>query len=163
MRTREIDGTEYMERADGVLIPASFVREATPIHKPEQAARLLVEEGMAEQERFVVLTLDGAYNVIKKHTITIGLADRSQVHPRETFRQAIKDNAIAIMIAHNHPSGSLEASANDLLTTRRLAQAGALLRIPVLDHLIVSRNGFISIREKFPDYFNANGKGDVDA
>jgi len=161
MRTREIDGTEYMEREDGVLIPASFVREPAPIRAPEHAAKFLVEESMAEQERFVVLTLDGSYNLIKKHTVTIGLADRSQVHPRETFRQAIKDNAIAIMVAHNHPSGSLEASVNDLLTTRRLAEAGALLRIPVLDHLIVSRNGFISIREKHPDYFTTRRDADA--
>lgn len=161
MRTREIDGIDYMEREDGVLIPASFVREKAPIHKPEQAAKLLIEEGMADQEHFVVLTLDGSYNVIKKHTITIGLADRSQVHPRETFRQAIKDNAVAIMVAHNHPSGSLEASVNDLLTTRRLAEAGALLRIPVLDHLIVSRNGFISLREKHPDYFTTRRETDA--
>ena len=155
MRTREIEGKEYVEREDGVLIPASFVREREPIRMAEHGARLLVDEGMAEQERFVVLTLDANNSVIKKHTITIGLVDQGLVHPRETFRPAIQDNAVAIMVAHNHPSGNPEPSVSDLLTTRRLAKAGKILGITVLDHLIVTKTGFSSLKEKYPDYFTA--------
>ena len=128
-------------------------RRRIRICKPEDALPYLASLRARRQECFTVLTLDGSHQVIRAHEITVGLADRSQVHPRETFACALEDRAVSIMLAHNHPSGSLEASANDLLTTRRLAEAGQLLRIPVVDHLIVAEEGFVSLREKFPDYF----------
>lgn len=155
-RNVKIDGTEYRRDDYGVLIPADlFVREGGRFTRAEDAIPYLSAERAALQEHFLVLTLDGSHQVIKKHTITIGLADRSLVHPRETFRPAILDMAVCIIIAHNHPSGSLEPSANDLLTTKRLCDAGSLLRIPVLDHIILSRDGIRSIRESFPNYFTA--------
>ena len=154
MRKMKIKGKEYREDGYGILIPEElFVKEGGRIRQPQDFLGYVSAERGAEQECFVVLTLDGSHQVIKKHVVTIGLADRSQIHPRETFRVAIQDNAVSIMVAHNHPSGNLEASVNDLLATRRLVDAGALLRIPVVDHLIVSRDGFVSLRERFPDYF----------
>jgi DNA repair protein RadC len=150
----KVEGVEYRRDNYGVLIPeALFVREGGRCTKPEDFAGYLAAERAAEQEHFIVITLDGANQVIKKHTVTIGLVNQSQIAPRECFRQAILDNAVSIVIAHNHPSGSLEASANDLLATRRLSEAGAILKIPVLDHIIVSRDGMLSLREHFPNYF----------
>jgi DNA repair protein RadC len=79
------------------------------------------------------------------------------VHPRETFACALEDRAVSILAAHNHPSGSLDPSAEDLVATRRLAEAGRLLGIPLLDHLIVTTDGYTSLRERFPDYFMGVG------
>jgi DNA repair protein RadC len=107
----------------------------------------------APQECVVVLTLDGNNQVIKSHTITRGLANQSQIHPRETFYPAIHDRAVSILVAHNHPSGNLEPSEADLIATRRLVEVSKTLGIPVLDHLIVAEGGFLSIREKYPAYF----------
>jgi DNA repair protein RadC len=91
--------------------------------------------------------------VIKKHVVTVGLVNQSQIHPRETFRSALIDNATSILLAHNHPSGVMEASESDLAATRRLVEASKILGIPVLDHLIVGGAGFLSIRERYTAYF----------
>ncbi len=128
-------------------------RRKVRIRRPVDALPLLGGLRMRRQECFVVLTLDGVHQVVKTHEITVGLANQSQVHPRETFACALEDRAVGILIAHNHPSGSLDPSTDDLLTTRRLADAGRLLGIPLVDHLIVGEEGFISLRERFPDYF----------
>jgi DNA repair protein RadC len=101
----------------------------------------------------VVLTLDGNNQIIKKHTITVGLANQSHIHPRETFFPAIQDRAVSILVAHNHPSGNLEPSEADLVATKRLVEVSKTMGIPLLDHLIVSENGFLSLRERFPAYF----------
>ena len=79
--------------------------------------------------------------------VAIGIVNRSLVHPREVFRRAITDNAAAIIVAHNHPSGSLEPSDEDHEVTRRLVEAGQLLGISVLDHLVISREGYFSFLE----------------
>jgi DNA repair protein RadC len=158
---RTIKGREYLELDAGILIPAELcVREGSQVRKPADLVPALAEEMVAEQERFVVFSLDAARQIIRKHTVTIGLANQSQVHPRETFRPAIQDGAVSIIIAHNHTSGSLEASCQDLIATKRLAEAGRLLGIPLEDHLIVSREGFVSLREKFPDYFTTTPRRD---
>jgi DNA repair protein RadC len=102
----------------------------------------------AEQEHFVAISLDGAGNVITSRVITIGLLNHSLVHPRETFRGAIIDNAASIIIAHNHPSGSLEPSSQDISITTQLKEAGQIIGIQVIDHIIVSKNGFLSFRER---------------
>src|SRR5688572_4634913 len=73
--------------------------------------------------------------VVRSHMVTIGLANQSQVHPRETYKWAVRHNAESIMVAHNHPSGNLESSESDLAATRRLCEAGKLMGIPLLDHL----------------------------
>lgn len=123
------------------------------IRTPEDALPLLGNLRGRRQECFVVITLDGVHQSIKMHEITIGLANQSQVHPRETFACALEDRAVSILIAHNHPSGSPDPSTHDLVTTRRLADAGKLLGIPLIDHLILAEEGFVSLRERFPDYF----------
>lgn len=98
-----------------------------------------------KQEYFLLLTLDGANQVIKLHEITKGLANKTQVHPREVFAPAIEDRACFIIVAHNHPSGSLEASREDLAITEKIKDVGDLMGIKMLDHIIVSKEGYLSI------------------
>ena len=100
------------------------------------------------QEVFAVMSLDGANHPIRTRWVTVGLLDSNQVHPREVFSDPISDRAASILVAHNHPSGTLDASPEDLALTKRLVKGGEILGIRVLDHLIVTRDGFLSMREK---------------
>ncbi len=99
------------------------------------------------QEHFVCVSLNGASEVIESRIVTVGLLDTNQVHPREVFSDPIADRAAAVLVAHNHPSGTLEPSPEDLALTRRIVKAGDLLGIRVLDHLIVTEDGFLSLKE----------------
>jgi DNA repair protein RadC len=98
-----------------------------------------------KQEHFVCLTLDGANRLIAKRTITVGTLTSSLVHPREVFADAITDRAASVIVAHNHPSGTLAASPADEEVTARLKQAAALLGIHLADHIVVTKTSFISI------------------
>ncbi|MDD1717708.1 MAG: DNA repair protein RadC [Methanoregulaceae archaeon] len=100
------------------------------------------------QEHFVSVTLNGAGEVIAQRTITVGLLNHSLVHPREVYADAIADRAASLICAHNHPSGSTEPSPQDIEITRQLVHAGEILGIRLLDHIIVGRNAFLSMREK---------------
>ena len=115
------------------------------IDNPEKAVELLVDIRDKKQEYFVCLTLDGANRLIAKRVVTIGTLTASLVHPREVFAGAIADRAASIIVAHNHPSGSLEASQADKDVTNRLAEVGKLLGITLNDHLIVTAQGYKSI------------------
>jgi len=99
------------------------------------------------QEYFLALTLDGASHLIETRVISIGTLNQSLVHPREVFADAITDRAAGIIIAHNHPSGTLEASRADLQITRRLAEAAKLIGIDLLDHVILSKEGYYSLSD----------------
>ena len=115
------------------------------IDSPEKAVELLADIRDKKQEYFVCLTLDGANRLIAKRVVTVGTLTASLVHPREVFADAIADRAASIIVAHNHPSGSLEASQADKDVTARLAESGNLLGITLNDHIIVTRSGYISI------------------
>jgi len=101
-----------------------------------------------KQEHFVCLALNGAGEVLATRVVTVGLLDTNQVHPREVFADPIADRAASVIVAHNHPSGTLDASAEDLALTKRLVDVGRLLGIPVLDHLIVTGDGYLSLRSE---------------
>ena len=115
------------------------------IDSPEKAAEQLADIRDKKQEYFVVMTLDGANRLIAKRTITIGTLTSSLVHPREVFADAITDRAAGIIMAHNHPSGTLEPSQADIDVTRRLKDAGSLLGITLLDHIIITKTSFTRI------------------
>ena len=100
-----------------------------------------------KQEHFLCATLNGAHEVINVRVISIGLADKSPVHPREVFADAVADRACGIIVAHNHPAGSLEPSAADTDVTRQLKAAGECLGICLLDHIIFNRGGYFSFLE----------------
>lgn len=117
------------------------------INAPEDIIEALEPYKFAEKEMFIVCTLDSANQLIQTKVVTDGLLNRSLVHPREVFRVAIKDNAAAVIVAHNHPSGSLEPSSEDKEITQRLIKASEIIGIAVLDHIIVSKIGSVSMRE----------------
>jgi len=131
------------------------VREASAeeCRTPADCARLLKEIGTADREFFTVLTLNTKYRVIDKHLVSIGIVDACLVHPREVFRPAISDNASAIIIAHNHPSGDTSPSREDIKLTRQLIEVAHIIDIELLDHVIIGRpndrnpSGFTSLRE----------------
>ena len=116
--------------------------ERPVIDSPEKAVELLADIRDKKQEYFVCLTLDGANRLIAKRVVTIGTLTASLVHPREVFADAIADRAASIIVAHNHPSGGLEASQADREVTNRLRQAGELLRISLVDHIIITKNNY---------------------
>ena len=122
-----------------------FTSQSIPVvDSPEAAAKELDDIKDKKQEYVVLLTLDGARRLINKHTISIGTLMSSLVHPREVFSPAIADRAASIIIAHNHPSGTLAVSEQDRTVTQRIRDAGDLLGIPLDDHIIVSNTGFVS-------------------
>jgi DNA repair protein RadC len=98
------------------------------------------------QEEFHVVCLDAKHQVVNTQRVSVGSLDRSLVHPREVFRPAIKDAAKAIIVVHNHPSGDPTPSGDDFAVTSRLEEAGKTLGIQLLDHVVVARQGAISIR-----------------
>lgn len=117
------------------------------ISRPADLFKVLNRYANARTERFIVLTLDGAHQVIKSNLISIGLVNRTVVHPREVFYPAIIQNACAIVVSHNHPSGMLDPSPEDKDITDRLLHASEILGITLLDHVIIGRTGFFSFVE----------------
>jgi DNA repair protein RadC len=116
--------------------------EAPVVKSTEDAINLLGNIRSKQQEHFVCLTLDGANRLINNRTITMGTLTASLVHPREVFAPAIEDRAASIIVAHNHPSGNLEPSDADKEITKQLQQAGDILGIRVLDHIIVTKTEY---------------------
>ena len=100
------------------------------------------------QEHFLVITLDGASHIIHTRVVFIGTLNQSLVHPREVFADAIADRAAGIVLAHNHPSGTLEASHADLQITRRLQEVAKLVGIDLLDHVILAKDGYFSFSDE---------------
>lgn len=101
-----------------------------------------------KKEHFVVFFLDARNQEIKREVISVGTLNANLVHPREVFEPAIQHSAAQIIIAHNHPSGDPEPSAEDIALTKRLAEAGKLLGMDVLDHVIVAKDSFASFKER---------------
>ena len=100
-----------------------------------------------QQEYFVCISLNGANEVIEKRVVTIGLLDKSQVHPREVFADVIADRAAAVIFAHNHPSGDLQPSEADRRIHEQLTEAAKILSLRILDHVIVTKKGYFSFQE----------------
>ena len=127
-----------------------MVNEPKRITGSGQAAevvRSLIGIQINQKEHFCLITLDGASHIIRAETIHIGTLNQSMVHPREVFRPAISDGAAGIIISHNHPSGTLEASRADIQITQRLTEVGKLIGIEILDHVIITKDGYYSMQE----------------
>ena len=118
------------------------------IQKPEDVMQFVVGLRDRRQEHFVTITLNGAGEVIATRTVTIGILNHSLVHPREVFADAITDRAASIICVHNHPSGSLDPSPQDIAITRQLQEAGTVVGIQMIDHIIVTKTGFCSMKER---------------
>lgn len=120
----------------------------TKITSSDDVFEELKEYSTARQEHFICCYLDGAHNIIENRIITIGTLNQSLVHPREVFSPAVEKRAASIIIAHNHPSGILKPSSEDMSVTKRLKECGKLLGIELLDHIILTENGFYSFRNE---------------
>ena len=100
-----------------------------------------------KQEHFLCASINGANEILNIRVVSIGLIDRSPVHPREVFADALSDRASAVIVAHNHPSGSLQPSQSDVDITAQLKAAGVIVGIDLLDHIIFNRAGYFSFLE----------------
>jgi DNA repair protein RadC len=143
-----------MGLAKGAQILSAFelarrhlLKQAVRIESADDVLPLLANIVNKTQEHFVCMTLNGANEVIANRVVTIGLLDKSLVHPRDIFADVITDRAAAVIFAHNHPSGDTQPSDHDLETQRQLEQAAKILGIRVLDHVIVSKKGYFSFQE----------------
>ena len=115
------------------------------IDSPEKAVEQFADIRTKQQEYFVCLTLDGANRLIAKRIVSIGTLTSSLVHPREVYSDAITDRAASVIVAHNHPSGNSEPSQADRDVTERLREAGELLGISLLDHIIITKCSYKTI------------------
>lgn len=119
------------------------------IRSPEDAANFLMQDMTSlQQEHFVVLFLNVKNQILHKKTIFVGSLNASIVHPREIFREAVKRSAASIICAHNHPSGVPTPSPEDIDVTTRLYEAGKIVGVDLLDHVIIGDHQFISMKEK---------------
>lgn len=123
--------------------------ERTVVKHPDDAADYLMSDlAQLMQEHFVVLFLNVKNEIIHKQTIFIGSLNASIVHPREIFREAVKRSAASIICAHNHPSGNPTPSPEDIEVTKRIAEAGGIIGIDLLDHIIIGDYRYISMKGK---------------
>ncbi len=134
MKTR-MRRSEYQDRPT-ICTPSDF------------AEHFMSDMKILHQEHFVVLYLNSKNQVIHQQTIFIGSLNKSLVHPREVFREAIRRSAASLICLHNHPSGNSTPSAEDIATTKRLAECGKILGIPVLYHLIIGDEQYVSLLEE---------------
>jgi len=124
-------------------------RERIQITSPRVLAEMLLPQyGSRAVEQFGVVLLDTKHRVLRTTVVTVGTVDASIVHPREIFREAASAGAAAIVLFHNHPSGDPEPSQDDVVLTRRVAAAGILMGIDVVDHVILADARYCSMREK---------------
>lgn len=118
------------------------------VQAPGDAAEILRSAiGQADREHFVALHMDTRNRVTGVHVVSVGSLNASVVHPREVFKASILANAAAVLVGHNHPSGDETPSQEDIAITHRLRQAGELLGIPVLDHIVLGATTFYSFKE----------------
>jgi len=119
------------------------------VNNPKDAAQLVLGElSRADKEHFMIIMLNTKHRVIAKKVISIGHLQASLVHPREMFKEAIRRSSAAVILVHNHPSGDLTPSRDDIATTERLKEVGDMIGIDVLDHIIIGDNRYLSFREQ---------------
>lgn len=147
------------EQQETISIQDKFIREVRVTYHGTQVARFSIS-GPVEvadfvrsvlpdnsREHCVVLYLDASHQVASYSIVTTGTANSAQLHAREVFQRAVVTGAIAVVLAHNHPSGKETPSAHDLKLTRHIQEAGKILGIPLLDHLIITDSTFHSLQE----------------
>ena len=142
------------------IVQLPLIREAADqdIHTPAEAYKVCCDMAGLAQECLHVLSLNGKNRLLNRHMVSLGSVNSCLIHPREVFRPAITDGATAVVIVHNHTSGEVTPSAEDLKITRQIVEAGRILDIKVLDHVIIGRSelgdgdkpkrpAFMSLRE----------------
>ena len=139
-------------KATLILAAIEFARrrikpEGAKIETPSDLLPHVRHYADRRQEHFLCASINGANEILNIRVVSIGLVDRTPVHPREVFAEALSDRASAIIVAHNHPSGGLEPSASDVEVTGQLKAAGAVMGISLLDHIIFNQRGYFSFLE----------------
>jgi len=139
-------------KATLILAAMEFTRrrikpESAKIETPADLLPHVRHYADRKQEHFLCATINGANEILNIRVVSIGLIDRSHVHPREVFADALSDRASAVIVAHNHPSGGLEPSPGDINITAQLKSAGAIVGIDLLDHIIFNRTAYFSFLE----------------
>ena len=152
---KELQKVEGVGLAKAALIAAAleFARrrirpEGLKISFPADVLPLIANYGDRKQEHFICVSMNGASEVITTRVVSVGLVNKTQVHPRKVFADPITDRAAAIIVAHNHPSGSLSPSKEDIEVTKQLKAAGETLGIKLFDHIIFNHKGYYSFLEK---------------
>lgn len=125
-----------------------FFDNSTVIRKAQDVLPFISRIVAKKQEYFLCISLNGANEIVGNRVVTIGLLNSTQIHPREVFADVISDRAGSVILAHNHPSGVLEPSSDDIAVTNQMVEAGKILGISVRDHIIVTKNGYFSFQEK---------------
>jgi DNA repair protein RadC len=115
---------------------------------PAEAYALVRDLKSARKEHLIALYLDAQNRLLVRETVSIGTLNTTRTHPREVLQPAVVHSALAFVLVHNHPSGSLDPSRDDVEFTRTMARAGELMGISLYDHIIVSRRGYVSLKEK---------------
>jgi len=156
---KELSEVKGIKTAKAAQIKAAFelakrmedpeYKKASPVQSPQEAVQSIKSllKGK-KKEHFYVLCLDTRNRVTGINQVSIGNLDSSIVHPREVFKAAISSLAASVIFIHNHPSGDLEPSSEDINLTKRLTEAGELIGIPVLDHIIVSDKDYTSLKSR---------------
>lgn len=139
-------------KATLVLAAIEFARrrikpEGAKISTPTDLLPHIRHYADRKQEHFLCASINGANEVLNIRVVSIGLIDRSPVHPREVFADALSDRASAVIVAHNHPSGGVEPSQSDINITAQLKAAGEIVGIELLDHIIFNKTGYFSFLE----------------
>jgi DNA repair protein RadC len=148
--------TKKEERLTYDIISERTVRKTERITTPYDVVRLVKRYNRMKQECFVVITLNSMHKPMRVSLATIGLVNKALIHSREVFNRAIADMATAIIVCHNHPSGDSNPSEEDKDVTKYLCQAGSIVGIPVLDHIIIARNSHYSF--KADGFINENNE-----
>lgn len=118
-----------------------------PIKSPSDIVPFVKNYAVCEKEHFLLVTLNGGHEIIQIHVVTVGTLNRTLIHPREVFTLAMRDNAAAIIVSHNHPSGNCQPSEEDVAVTGILEKVSIIMGIELLDHVIVSRESYFSFLE----------------
>lgn len=115
-----------------------------PIKRPEDVVPFVMSYAVKTKEYFLLVTLNGGHEIIQIHVISVGTLNRTLIHPREIYSTAMRENAAAIIVCHNHPSGNCEPSEEDIHVTHNLEEVGDIMGIELLDHIIVSKETYYS-------------------
>ena len=147
--------TVSMDKIDRKLLIKQICAEEMEEYRTKKALKSAEDvynacatEAFTDKERVIVLTLDSANKIINKHEVSKGTVNRSIVSARDIMKECIMDSAVSFILVHNHPSGSLIPSSEDKTITNTLKQAGEILGIPMLDHVIVAKTGYFSFEEE---------------
>ena len=158
MTLEQLVRIEGLSKAKAKTLIAAFELARRGLHKdlgvrpvisaPEDCLHYLTDIGDQQREHFLCLYLNARNQIMRKEVVSIGSLSSAIVHPREVFAPAVALPAASVLLAHNHPSGDVSPSQDDINLTRRLVQAGEILGINVIDHLIIGSDDFLSLKKR---------------